>query len=63
MVDGKRVDNEGVARWRPLDDKGVLYHDCGGARTIYAWDKITQNYTHAEDQCQLSNANITAMKM
>ena len=30
---------------------------------IYAWDKITQNYTHAEDQCQLSNANITAMKM
>lgn len=30
---------------------------------IYAWDKVRQNYTHAEDRCQLSNSNMRAMKM
>ena len=33
MVDGKRVDNEGVVRWRSSDDEGALYRDCGGACT------------------------------
>lgn len=59
----KGSDDEGAARWRPLDDKGVPHLDCGGACTnLHVLGKVTQT-THAEDRCRLSNASITAMKM